>query len=313
MNRIALLFTLWLLGCPAPIIVDGGVVDAGLTEDVCAQQHGETTADGTPVIVCDGLFTSAPWIRLPPDTQSVVYGGVEQGPSFVGRDGVNIAIAGAAWLDRESTFGSMRYAYFLYRAQVAGGVVQEVTPVVRIDDRVFQRLLAGKVLEGGVSARIPDGGIFAYDVRDLGLRIKLDAAPAPFEFDQGVGYPRYALFGRIENAHLRVRASDGGCLPALDSYGARDPLLSATDVGARVTLLRHPGMHAPLDDVFTLDWPEGTSGANNMGGGLFIPAAELLKPTLPSPTEASNSPHGTPWGGPSADLTVVVGGGQSCP
>jgi hypothetical protein len=50
-----------------------------------------------------------------------------------------------------------------------------------------------------------------------------------------------------------------------------------------------------------------------MGPGLFIAAAELLKTALPNPTEASCSPHGVPWGGPAADLKVVVGGGQSCP
>ena len=150
-------------------------------------------------------------------------------------------------------------------------------------------------------------------MRDLGIRLRLNDAPETASIDQLTGSPRYALLGRVENAHGGVRASDGGCLAALDSYGERNPLFSAVDGGVQVRILRHPGMHSALDDVFTLDWPEGTSGSNNMGPGLFISVVDLLQPTLPSPTAATNSPHGVPWGGPGADLGVVVGGGQSCP
>ena len=324
MKRNALLVALTLMGCPTPSDVDGGPVDAGGTDGgsmdpICARQSTETTSDGKPVVVCEELFASAPWLHLPADSDTAVYGGVKRvpaGPAFVGRaTSYVVPVAAPAWFDRETAYGNLRYAYFVYRAQVATGVVTEVTPVVRIDDRVFQRLLAGKVLEGLASARVLDAGAdprWAFDQRDLGIRLRLADAPETTSIDQLTGFPRYALLGHVENAHGGVRASDGGCLAALDSYGERNPLFSA-DGGVKVMILRHPGMHAALDDVFTLDWPEGTTTSNNMGPGLFISVVDLLQPVLPSPLVATNSPHGVPWGGPGADLSVVVGGGQSCP
>ena len=167
MKRSALLLSLTLLGCPTPSEVDAGPVDAGAPdaglEQVCARQSTETTADGKPVVVCEELFAAAPWLHLPADSASAVYGGLTRlsaGSAFVGRSAsYPVPATPPAWFDRETAFDNLRYAYFLYRAQVSAGAVTEVTPVVRIDDRVFQRLLGGKVLEGLASARVPDAGV----------------------------------------------------------------------------------------------------------------------------------------------------------
>jgi len=98
----------------------------------------------------------------------------------------------------------------------------------------------------------------------------------------------------------------------MDALGDANPLFSATGDDDRVTIFRHPDMHGVFDDVFTLDWPDGVTAGNNMGPGLFISTAALMAAEIPSPTDAHNSPHGTPWGGPSADLTVVTSGGEAC-
>jgi len=323
------------LGCePVPDKSDGGVdggVDGGQapsdggSEQVCARQSTEVSGAGT-VTVCEESFAQAPLVRLPADTDvaggRLVYGGVGRDPSgelsFRGR-GVSFAIPPSTpWLDEESRSGDVRYGYFLYRAQVRGNTVESVTRVVRVDDRVFQRMLAGRLYEGVISPRTIDsaGDVrFAWDMQTIGLRIRLDDTPQPDEQDRNSGYPRYALLGRIENATQGVRASDGGCLPSLASFGTQNPLFGATPgAGAdRVSVMRHVNMHGGKDDVFTLDWPAGASQGNNMGGGLFVATWELIQPTAPTLEGADSTPHGTPWGGPSATLHGADGGGAICP
>lgn len=321
---LPLLTTCFALGCsPTPNKPDAGAdagpadADAG-NEPVCARQSAEGA-----VTVCEEAFATAPLVRLPPDNGITVYGGVGRDPSsgdlsFIGR-GVSIPIPPSApWLDAEAMSGDVRYGYFLYRAEVRSGVVQNVTRLVRVDDRVFQRLLAGRLYEGVISPRTIDGAgavRFAWDMQTIGLRVKLDDTVQPTEEDRGSGYPRYALLGRIENATQGVRASDGGCLPSLASFGTQNPLFDAT-AGVpvdRVKLLRHVNMHGGRDDVFTFDWPQGVSAGNNMGAGLFVATWQLIQPTAPTLESAENSPHGTPWGGPSATLNAVTGGGAPCP
>ncbi|MFO0599111.1 MAG: hypothetical protein U0228_27625 [Myxococcaceae bacterium] len=316
MNRVLLLSSavIVLTACPGPAPVpDGGTTDGGSVSGACASEHSEVVA-GQTVAVCEAIFASAPFVKLPADSADVVYGGFghdSAGQAIFKTRTTSITLPQTlpAWFDAESTFGQMRYAYFIYRAQLSGGAITSVTPVVRIDDRVFQRMLGGLVLEGQVSAL--DGGDFIL-TPELPLRVKLDPAPETTATDTSTGWDRYAIGGTIENAAGGVRASDGGCLAALSSFGAKNPL-SGADGGVRVKLLRHPGMHVPFDDVFTFDWPEGVTSANNMGPGLYVPVSALLGTTPPVFTEASSHPHGVPWGGPTAELQVVTGGGQSCP
>lgn len=321
-SLLALLLTTSLcLGCePGPIKPDGGTADGGQEVDagqVCAKQ----SAAGA-VTVCEEAFAQAPLVRLPADVDGQVYGGVGRSPSgelsFIGR-GVSFVLPPTTpWLEQESMGGDVAYGYFLYRAEVRSGAVQSVTRVVRVDDRVFQRLLAGRIYEGVISPReSTDAGDvrFAFDMQTIAMRLRLDDTVQPDEQDRSAGYPRYALHGRIENATQGVRASDGGCLPSLASFGTQNPLFDATPgAGAdRVSVMRHVNMHGGKDDVFTLDWPAGVSAGNNMGGGLFIGTWELIQPTAPALLAAENAPHGTPWGGPSSTLSAVVGGGAICP
>lgn len=323
--RPVLLVLLAVSACsPLPPNNDGGVdagVDGGfVTSGWCPLESTETTSDGFTVAVCEQGFTSAPVVHAPEDTAGFVYGGVERDSQgevvFAGRTQIfPLPLSPMpSWLTRESSSGNVRYGYFIYRARVANGVVEDVVPVARIDERVMQRLLAGKVFEGVASPRISDGGTevrFAFDMKNVPIRVRLDPMLQATETDRLWGYPRYALLGHIENANNGARAADGGCFAALSSFGPQNPLFGAS--GDEVMVLRHPDMHGGLDDVFTFDWPAGASGGNNMGVGLFVSTASLLRSSAPALTNGHSSPHGTPWGAPSVDLLAVEGGGAICP
>ena len=84
--------------------------------------------------------------------------------------------------------------------------------------------------------------------------------------------------------------------PLMSTAPHADHLLLSTD--------RNPNMHGGLDDVFTV--------YGNMGSGLFVSPPALMQAIAPAPTDGHSSPHGTPWGGPTFDLTAAVGGGASC-
>jgi hypothetical protein len=308
MRARGVLAVLLLSGCPAP----NPTPDSGVLE-LCASQSSEVI-NGTTVAVCTEAFSTAPLVRPPEDSEGKVYGGIARDTSlalaFIGR-GVSFPLSPGGVVDAE--LSSNRYGYFLYVADVRGGAVGKLTPVARIDDRVFARLLAGKVLEGTASARASDGGTATYDYLSttVPMRIRLDAAPGAMESDHDTQFPRFALGGHIENFDGGVRASDGGCFAALTTFGTANPMFSATSDAVEVK--RHPNMHGGADDVFTLAWPDGVSAGSNMGPGLFISVGALIQSSAPVVDDARSSPHGVPWGAPSAELRVVSGGGASCP
>lgn len=292
---------------------DAAVLDAGSVDAACARVARENL-DGQPVQVCLEAFATPPYVHLPADSESTVYGGIVHGSSldavFRTRSG-DLDVSTATW--RMGETAPPRYGYLLYRAARVGGELRDVAPVVRIDDAVFQRFLAGRVIEGRVSARTEVDGEVRFEFGaelSLPLRIRLDPEPDPGDLEGLAGWPRHALFGTVENATSAVRGADGSCLASLASFGTRNPLTDATD--ARVFLLRHPNMHGVGDDVFTLDWPRGVTSANNMGGGLFIPAADLILSRAVTFSEADSAPHGTPWGGPSMQGGFVESGGERC-
>lgn len=298
---------------------DAGGGDAGPTDAICLRQHDETLG-GATITVCDEAFPSAPFVHLPADSSSggvdTVYGGIGTDASGFGLIGRGVAFTSAtvpSWADAEAQFGNLRYAYLLYRASVRAGVVESVTPVVRIDDRVFTRLIAGMVLEGGGSPRSvdPSTGEASFAVGDTSvrMRVRFDDAPADTETDQLVGFPRFALVGHVVNFSSAFTAADGTCLPALTSLGAANPYFG---LDGQMILLRYPGMHAAFDDVFTLAFD--ASGNVNMGEGLYVGPSDLIQATAPTLTDGSNGPHGTPTSGPSATLTTVdpAMGGASC-
>jgi hypothetical protein len=179
---------------------------------------------------------------------------------------------------------------------------------------VFVRFLSGRVFEGNASARGTDPASgdprFAFDHLDVPMRIRFDAMPDASPTDSSLGFERFAMMGTVENATAPVTASDGTCMAALSSLGDTNPLYQRGT--GRLRVMRFPGMHAPFDDVFTLDWNLDAMG-ENMGAGLYVGPADLIGTSVPMPTDATNSPHGTPWGGPSADLHAVAStGGSPC-
>jgi hypothetical protein len=282
--------------------------------------------NGAMITVCDQAYADPPYVRPPADAISsgngVVYGGVEDLPgglaaSFATRTDRFTWQTAPTWLAAESQGGGIRYGDLIYLAHVQGGMVQSVDPAIRIDDRVFSRLLANRAYEGLMSPRDTSmsGLSFDYAHHTVPLRIKLDAAPQDTAQPSGsTGYAQYALLGHVENATAAVKGSDGGCIPALTSLGNANPLGLATGSGDVITIVRQPNMHGNHDDVFVFFWPDGTTpSGNNMGTGLFISTAALLRSAPPDVSEAGSFPHGTPSLGPSADLTQVEGGGGPCP
>ncbi len=291
-------------------------VDAGPGGALCARVDSETL-DGRTIEVCLEAHPSPPLVRLPPDEPAAfVYGGVvmrgADGLVFRTRDGdLPLPSTGAPWLEAEHA--ARRPGYYLYRATLSGGAVVDAEPVARIDDRVLMTPLVGKVLEGTISEREVVAGETRFTFTDLTVRVRveLDASLEATPRDAaGTGQPRYALYGTIVNATSSVRSADGSCIPALSDLGPADPLTDAAD--ARVFVLRHPDMHGAFDDVVTLDWPTGVSSANNMGTGLYVPAADLLRDVAPTVQPYFSAPHGTPWSGPSLDADEVSGGGGGC-
>jgi hypothetical protein len=302
--------------------IDSGTLDAGPSDSACAKQTTEVL-DGNSILVCLETYTTGPLVRLPADGMAssdgqIVYGAIGQSADFktqfITRTASYPLPEGEKSLLRIEA-DSLRYAYYVYRAQIKDNAVQALTPVIRMDDRVFQKQLAGLVLEGKIAARerIEDGYTrYKFDMNELPIRIRLAANHDQEEADKLRGFPRYALRGIIENANAAVTASDGSCLKSLASFGEKSPLFDAKGKVDQVTILRHPNMHGGLDDVFTLDWAEGV-GANNMGTGLFVSVPMLIATEMPVFSQADNLPHGTPWGGPGAELKVVAtSGGSTC-
>jgi hypothetical protein len=324
--RLAALSFLATACTPAPAAVDASTVDASTVDAattdtsivdandspdapldlvVCPAQHDEMLGD-LRIVVCDETFAAAPLVHLPADTASggvdTIYGGIGRAsgtvtPAFLGR-GVEVAITGEpAWLAGETAMTRPHYAYYLYRAHRQSGQITDVTPIVRVDDPVFSRLLAGLELEGVASRRVSDG-MYAVTTPDVPIRIHLDA-------DVTTG-----IHGTIDNAAATVTSSDGTCLPSLASLGDASPIFGRDD--GHVSIGRYPAMHVPFDDVFIFAWSSTDPGGMNMGGGLYVAPAALIQSSAPALTDASNAPHGTPWSGPSATLAVVHGGGAPC-
>lgn len=319
MRFVPLTLLVAVLGCSAPSPLPDAGTDAGSLGTVCPAQHDETLL-GAPVVVCDSAFDAPPYVHLPADSSAggaeIVYGGIgsaDGGTGLIARSRSFTSATIPAWADTEAQFGKLRYAYLLYRATVKGGAVQSVTPVVRVDDRVFGRLVAGQVFEGKASPRLvdPDAGTvtFDFDHRTTPIRLRLDPVPRDTQTDHSTGFPRFELRGHFENFSGPARSSTGVCLPSLASTGAANPFFG-TDGG--VSVLRYPAMHAPFDDVFTIAYD--ATGNVNMGVGLYLAPADLIQPAARAVTDGSNSPHGTPNAGPSADLTAVgPDAGAPCP
>ncbi|MBK8169578.1 MAG: hypothetical protein IPK60_04450 [Sandaracinaceae bacterium] len=305
-------------------VVDAGVDAGPIAPPYCATEHQETLAGGVMVTVCDVAFDSPPFVHLPVDTSAEGY---DRPYGAFTHDAKSNALVfrtrtqdyeidtTQAWVQAESMSDSLRYAYFIYVANAIGTTVNSVTPVVRIDDRVFQRMLAGRVYEGLASTRTDgDPPSFAFTGLDKPIRVRFEGAPEETSTDDSTGFPRYAIHAVIENATSPVTAGNGSCLPALSSFGESNPLADAAAPANDVRVLRHPNMHGAFDDVITWAWPVGTVPAgDNMGGGLYISPADLIVGAAPALNNASTSPQGNPASGPGAELFLVTaGGGESC-
>ncbi len=264
----------------AAAVCPGGSVDDGLV--VCSQLHPEGDA-----------------LQLPADTGTRQYGAIGRGGErFLTRKGPRTLATPARErlvADGEFPDRAAPYARTVYRAHVDGGVVRDLTPVVRVEERALMtRVFGGKVLEGKIASRIgPEDG---YDL-DSTLPIRIELEP------EATGA---TVRGRIVNATTGVEMSTGACAAPLTAAGANDPL--APPFTETVSLQRYPSMHVVFDDELVLKWDADTT---NMGAA-FYPSVGTLLGLEPLEASWEATPHGNPTAGPAVTLAIVEGGGASC-
>ena len=138
---------LWVFGMSALI---GGCAGNGgegsvdpLPDDVCATQHRETTSDGHDVVVCDALYTQAPFVHLPKLDSGKAFAGIVMN-SYVTVDGASY---GAPTSEAEMT----RHGVALYELELDGTKVSSATPVILFDESLFMAPFMGHSFEGMIS------------------------------------------------------------------------------------------------------------------------------------------------------------------
>ncbi len=298
---------------PVDTATDVPPVDGGSDFEFCAEQSDEE------VPLCTRAFESGVRVRLPPDEEGVVYGGISTRESAVvfqtrletfplASELTRATVSDPGLLKRADS----HFAYFLFRATVESGMVQSVTPIVQLDDRVMMRPLLGLVLEGRMSLRESEDR-FEFPEPSMPVRVRLasEFLDEPSEL-RSTGFDSWVIRAEVENATSAVLSADGACLPATTESGEANVFDGIAAPVLRIR--RHPDMHGGFDSVFTMDWPEelGWDG-NNMGSGLYLEPTDFIAETFPEIREAGSSPHGTPWSAPQSELAVVEGGGGACP
>ena len=323
---------------------DGGAADAhtgadadqGEAGDVCARQHAGTTADDEPVTVCDELFTTRPFVRLPADTRDgarlTLHAALLLGGNYEvhDRDGTIYKVVGT---DDEPVAGedipgarmpSYRFWYLTYR--ITGTETTwtspyngERQPAIRIESVAPEVLIAGEALdgqmlgawEGSMAPRTGDGtwelgGEVPVRVtfERLAARPNLPVLePSGPKLADGVAFD---IVGRVENRTTAVRAADGTCLASLTSRGATDPLYGATtDV---ITLWRLGSMHSLGDSQLVIEYPDGTHLGVGMGDIAPVSAQGLIR-TTDDDTWLAGSHNSWQF---TTSLRRVSGGGDAC-
>lgn len=353
----------WMLAGCGPDATDSGDDevrrrrDAGAHIDlgeVCAQHHAGTTSDGEPVEVCEQLYPSRPFVRLPADAQpasgpSVLYGSFELLGNFalVTRDGTTYTVVDShnrplAVTSRGLPAGlrlpSNRGMYTVYRVTGTTGTVHSDTfqadvPSIQMSDATPVAVLTGRAIDGQfLRSDAADAPSWAWEgtvsrrtgdrqwswTETVPIRISFDRIE-PRENLKVWGDPNrtlpdgptFTLHGVVENLSRAVRASDGSCMPALDSYGDANPYLGATDPA--IVMYRLAAMHFPGDQVIVMTYPSGLGPSLNGMDNLQLLHPIGLMQVDPSAEWSSMTirPHGTP-NGHSLTLQPVTGGGGDC-
>lgn len=294
MNRLGM-FVLALSGSLAGCASDDF---EPLPGDVCAKQHSTTTAEGDEVVVCDALYTEAPFVHLPALDGGRVFAGIV-GRAFVTAEGASYVASGMESEDK-------RHGVALYELALDGRNVERFKPVLEFDEAVFMAPFMGRSFEGVIS---PSTGHDAWaDAPSLPVRVDVQAAPIDPP-SAGTAYEARATLG---NLRAGVTAADGSCLPSLESYGAEAPFEAGADVA--LTLHRVPSMHDFGDDHFVMVWTvNGAFEGTLMGPAWYRGPVDVLRGTLAGDAEYEGMGHGTPGTIPELTLgAAAVVAGDAC-
>lgn len=281
-----------LAGCSATASFDP------LPSDVCAKQHTSKTTEGDEIVVCDALYTEAPFVHLPALGKDRAFAGIA-GRSFVTADGTAYVATGIGSEDK-------RHAVALYEVALDGDVATDFQPVLQFDESTFLAPFLGRSFEG-VIARGTGNDTWA-DEPSLPVRIDVQAAP----IDGGSEHATYEARATIGNLGASVTASDGSCMPSLASYGAEAPFQAGTNV--ELGLYRVASMHDFGDDHFVMVWTiDGEFGGTLMGPQWYRGPIDIVRGKLGPDVEYEGMGHGTPGAIPGMNLQAAnVAAGEAC-
>lgn len=236
-------------------------------------------------LTCTAAFTTGKALRLP--TSGAVVGAVERdGKTFLTADGKQLHMNSDV---SKQILKNNAYATTVYEADVSGSTVTEVRAALTIPNSVIlSSVFGGKILTGSISPY--DGADTGYDEQNT--------LPVAIQFEQHTS--GNSLTGTIVNAKEATRLADGTCLPALTTYGAKNPMQG--DFTSRIGIDRQPSMHADFDDELELEWARSSSGM----GQSFFPSVATLMGGDPIGATWQVAQHGTPSAGPGLDLKVTA-------
>jgi hypothetical protein len=264
--------------------------------DYCAEQHTDTS-NGEEVVVCDELYSEAPFVHLPESTSTRVFAGLQQS-SFITVDGETFGYqqAGVS-ADPEQD----RHAVALYELTLEDGKLKNFRPAVLFDEALFVEPFMNRAFEGTVSRW--DGQAFS-DETSLPVRVELSGESTSSDLG-------FSATGAIANLHEGVSAADGSCMPALSGYGDEAPFAEGVDV--EIVAGRAPWMHGNNDDEFVLDViVDGTSVGTLMAPAWYRGPIDLVRGTLAPSDTYEGFGHGTPGAIPQFTLEPIDEGGEPC-
>ena len=318
----------------------------------CPTQHLGTNAMNHPVMVCDTMFSTRPFIHLPADSGDTHFVGIaNSGPAaialtltdrddtqYVGVNGSGAALSTSgtpspmpAGLEMPTSRG-MFTVYEVVATAATFKVSWTTTkfPALDVTDAAPVVVLAGKTIdtwanrawEGTVAGRVVTNGVASWDdTKPQAVRIEFSTLTKDANLTvwatsavTDADGETYDLGGTITNLSHGVTDSTGACLPAFSSLGDSNAFAGASN--AKVSLHRLGSMHFGGDEELVLAYPTGVGfGVNGMGSPAVVTPINFIQTTDAADVGSiSVVPHGLGYGNVITIHPVLgdAAGGASC-